>query len=98
MSDFDYHKLDNLIHSKVRLGIIAALVAAESVDFSFLKEKLDLTDGNLSVNMKKLEEAGYIKTKKTFIKHKPNTSYRITAKGKKAFDRYLENLKKILDD
>ena len=96
MSEFNYQKLDELIHSKVRLGIMAALVSAEEVDFNFLKEKLNLTDGNLSANMRKLEDAGYIKIIKTFFQRKPKTIYQITDEGNKAFENYLESLKGIL--
>jgi len=96
MSGFNYQQLDDLIHSKVRLGIMATLVSAEEVDFNFLKEKLNLTDGNLSANMRKLEEAGYIEVTKTFFQRKPKTIYKMTDKGRKAFENYVENLKRIL--
>lgn len=97
MSEFNYQKLDDLIHSKVRLGIMAALASSEEVDFNFLKEKLNLTDGNLSANMRKLEDAGYINIKKTFFQRKPKTIYQITDEGRKAFENYLESLKRVLD-
>lgn len=96
MSGFNYQQLDDLIHSKVRLGIMATLVSAEEVDFNFLKEKLNLTDGNLSANMRKLEEAGYIEVTKTFFQRKPKTIYKMTDKGRNAFENYVENLKRLL--
>ena len=96
MSEFNYQKLDDLIHSKVRLGIMAALASAEEVGFNFLKEKLNLTDGNLSANMRKLEDAGYIKIIKTFFQRKPKTIYQITDEGRMAFENYLENLKGVI--
>jgi len=96
MNRFNFQELDDLIHSKVRLGIMATLIAAEEVDFNFLKENLNLTDGNLSANMRKLEEAGYIEIKKEFFKRKPTTSYKITKRGRNAFENYINNLKKIL--
>ena len=95
---FDLQQLDDLIHSKVRLGIMAALASAEEVDFNFLKEKLNLTDGNLSANMRRLEEAGYIEVTKTFLQRKPKTLYRITSLGQKAFEQYLEHLRLIIGD
>lgn len=97
MSDFDYLQLEDLIHSRVRLSIMTALITSIEVDFSFLKEKLHLSDGNLSVNMRKLEEAGYVNITKQFIKRKPRTTYRITEKGREAFEKYIGNLKKIIE-
>lgn len=91
-----YKELDELLSSKARLGIMAILAAAEEVEFTYLKEKLDLTDGNLSTHMKKLEEAGYILSEKAFFNKKPRTSYRITPTGRTAFERHLSALEKIL--
>ena len=96
MSGFNYQQLDDLIHSKVRLGIMATLASAEEVDFNFLKEKLNLTDGNLSANMRKLEEAEYIEVTKTFFQRKSKTIYKMTDKGRNAFENYVENLKRLL--
>jgi len=76
---------------------MTALITSIEVDFSFLKEKLHLSDGNLSVNMRKLEEAGYVNITKQFIKRKPRTTYRITEKGREAFEKYIGNLKKIIE-
>lgn len=80
MSEFNYQKLDDLIHSKVRLGIMAALASAEEVGFNFLKEKLNLTDGNLSANMRKLEDAGYIKIIKLFFSVNPKQCIKLQIK------------------
>lgn len=95
---FDYRELNKIIHSPVRLGIMTALVSAAEIDFTFLKEKLDLSDGNLSANMTKLEEAGYVTIRKFFKEKKPKTVYRITDKGRKAFKNYVENLEKIIQE
>ncbi len=94
--DFNFKDIDRVIHSPVRLGIMTALISAEEVDFIFLKEKLSLSDGNLSANMTKLENSGFIKVRKFFVDKKPKTMYRITGKGRAAFLKYVENLEKII--
>jgi DNA-binding HxlR family transcriptional regulator len=88
--------IDETIHQKVRLGIMSALVARGESDFRFLKETLGLTDGNLSIHLAKLEEAGYITVTKEFVHKKPHTSYQTTDEGKIAFDRYLNTLERIV--
>jgi DNA-binding HxlR family transcriptional regulator len=88
--------IDETIHQKVRLGIMSALVARGESDFRFLRETLGLTDGNLSIHLTKLEEAGYILVKKEFVLKKPHTSYEATELGKAAFDRYLGALERIV--
>jgi len=96
--DFNHRELDKIIHSRVRLGIMAALTSGDEVDFKFLKEKLGLSDGNLSANMTKLEETGFIKVRKFFVEKKPKTVYKITDTGRKAFKRYVENIEKIIKE
>lgn len=96
MSDFDYQKIDDVIHSRIRTAIMAVLVSIEEADFSYLKEKVNATDGNLSVHLKKLEEAGYINVTKSFIERKPVSRYKITKKGHKAFEEYIEKLESII--
>lgn len=96
MSEFDFNKLDELIHSKIRLGIMSMLVSIEFADFSLIKHKLTLTDGNLSANLRKLEEAAYIKVEKMFVDRKPQSRYSITEKGRDAFSAYIGNLEKLL--
>jgi len=83
MGEFNHNDLDKIIHSRVRLGIMAALAFSNKVEFKFLKDKLELTDGNLSANMTKLAEAGMIKINKSFVDNKPKTVYNITKKRKK---------------
>ncbi len=97
MADFNPAEVNKLIHAPIRLGIMTILNSVNKVNFIYLRKKLDVTDGNLSSHMEKLEKAGYIKVKKTFIDKKPNTVYSITEKGKKAFRSYLEHLEKILE-
>jgi DNA-binding transcriptional ArsR family regulator len=78
--------LDQLIHERVRLGIVSALAATKKLSFGELKEILNLTDGNLSIHARKLEEAGYISCHKFFLGRRPQTEYELTATGKKAFE------------
>lgn len=96
MNEFDYQKLDDIIHSRIRLAVIALLITVDEAEFVFLKEKVNATDGNLSVHLKKLEDAGYIAVKKEFINRKPRTMYSLTKTGKKAFEAYLDNLEKMI--
>ena len=97
MKDFDYQQLDDIIHSRIRLAIISVLMAVEEAEFKFLKEKVNATDGNLSVHLKKLESVGYIFVRKEFVDRKPVTSYTLSAKGKKAFELYVEKLENLLN-
>jgi DNA-binding HxlR family transcriptional regulator len=94
--DFNYQQLDEIIHSRIRLAIMAVLVAADEADFTYLKEAVQATDGNLSVHLKKLEEAHYVSVKKSFIERKPQTKYRITPQGRRAFEIYVDRLEKLL--
>lgn len=85
MNDFDYQQLDDIIHSRIRLAIMALLIAVDEADFVFMKEKVNATDGNLSVHLKKLEDAEYINVKKEFVDRKPRTVYSLSKKRKKCF-------------
>lgn len=96
MIDFDYQQLDEIIHSRIRLAVMSVLISVDSADFNYLKKKVNATDGNLSVHLKKLEEAEYINATKEFVGKKPQSSYNLTAKGKKAFEIYVERLEKLL--
>ena len=98
MGVFNPSEVNKLIHAPIRLGIMTILNSASKVNFIYLREKLNVTDGNLSSHMEKLEKAGYVKVKKSFIDKKPNTIYSITEKGKKAFRGYLQHLEKIIEE
>jgi len=88
--------LDPLLHSQLRLGIMSLLMSVESAEFTYLKEKTNATAGNLSVQLDKLSEAGYISIEKTFKGKKPLTTCRITRQGLKAFEEYVESLKQYI--
>jgi DNA-binding MarR family transcriptional regulator len=88
--------IDAVIHERVRLAIVAALAVSPQLSFAELKTMLELTDGNLSAHSRVLEEAGYIVVDKTFRGRRPLTTMRLTSKGRKAFERYLETLRQIV--
>ncbi|HWC16326.1 MAG TPA: transcriptional regulator [Terriglobales bacterium] len=89
-------ELDPVIHERMRLGIISALAAREALTFSELKRLLEATDGNLSVHARKLEEANYVVCAKSFNGRVPRTEYRITAAGRRALERYLDQMEQII--
>ena len=88
--------LDRLIHERLRLGIVSALAVNDRLTFNELKRLLQTTDGNLSVHARKLEEAAYIACDKTFESRMPRTEYRLTAAGRRAFDKYLAHMEAII--
>jgi len=89
-------KYDELMLSKTRLGIISALIGGDRLDFTYLRNALKLSDGNLSVQIRKLEEAGYIKVEKIFVDRKPKTFCKITAKGRQAVRSLIDNLQNMI--
>jgi DNA-binding MarR family transcriptional regulator len=88
--------LDGVIHERARLAIVTALATGESRSHSELRDLLQLTDGNLSVHARKLEEAGYVTCTKEFAGRVPRTTYKLTSSGRKAFDRYLAHLEHLV--
>ena len=88
--------LDRLIHERLRLGIVSALAVNERLTFNDLKRLLQTTDGNLSVHARKLEEADYITCEKSFESRLPRTEYRLTAAGRRAFEKYLAHMEAII--
>ena len=96
MSAFDHNALDDVIHGRARLGIMAYLSGGDETDFVSLREALKLSDGNLSTHLAKLEEAGYVRLKKRFADKKPQTTVALTEAGRKAYIAYLDQLKQLL--
>ncbi len=88
--------LHKAFESRIRIGIMSALVVNDRLDFNALKEYLDVTDGNLASHLKGLEKEEFIGVEKSFVGRKPNTKYFITRNGKKAFDHHLKTLEKII--
>jgi DNA-binding HxlR family transcriptional regulator len=89
-------ELDRIIHERLRLGILSALAVNASLTFNDLKKLLQTSDGNLSVHARKLEEAQYISCEKSFAGRVPKTEYRMTAAGKKALERYLDEMEELI--
>lgn len=92
---YNVEQIDEVIHGRVRLGVVAYLAATETADFNTLKDKLGVTEGTLSVHLRKLEQAGYIAIEKTFRDRRPLTRAKLTADGRKAFKRYLDALGRL---
>ncbi len=89
--------LDQLIHGRVRLGIVSALAVSPSLTFNELKDLLATSDGNLSVHARRLEDAGYLKCTKSFEDRLPRTEYKLTSAGRKALQRYLDHMEALID-
>ena len=89
-------ELDPLIHERLRLAILCALVDYESLTFTELRDLLQTTDGNLSVQARKLEEAGYVACTKKFEDRKPRTTYKLTTRGRSALEQYIEKLAEMV--
>lgn len=89
-------KIDDVIHGRLRLGIMVYLAEAEVADFTELKNVLEATQGNLSVHLRKLQDAGYVEIEKSFLNLKPLTRIRITRAGREAFAAYIEALDKLV--
>lgn len=88
--------LDRLIHERLRLGIVSALAANESLTFNDLKSLMNTTDGNLSVHARKLEDAGYVACTKSFDGRVPKTEYKLTAAGRRALESYLNHMETLI--
>jgi len=99
MSDvngFDIEAIDEVIHGRIRLGVMAYLSSVGCADFNELKARLQATDGNLSVHLRKLEDAGYVTVEKAFVDRKPRTSIQLSDEGRAAFVRYLDAMQKLV--
>jgi DNA-binding MarR family transcriptional regulator len=95
MSGFDIAELDEVIHGRLRLGVMAYLSTADVADFNELKTRLHASDGNLSIHLRKLEDAGYVTIGKTFVGRKPLTRVSLTDTGRNAFLAYLDAIEKL---
>jgi DNA-binding MarR family transcriptional regulator len=96
MSDFDHSAIDELLQSRVRLAIVAYLASAGQADFSLLRDAIKTTDGNASVHLRKLEDADYVAMEKRFANRKPQTTYALTERGRKALLDYVAHLESLL--
>ena len=99
MSDlFSLDSVDDVIHGRLRLGVMAYLINLGDTDFIQLKAKTGATDGNLSVQLRNLEEAGYIEISKSFAGKKTVTGVKLTEQGRRAFIRYLDNMQRLINE
>lgn len=96
MTDFDYRQLDEIIHSRIRLAVMALLARHQTLSFSELKKQTKTTDGNISIHLRKLEEVGYLAVTKKFFQRKPHTTYQLSETGRNAFRAYVERMQEIL--
>ena len=92
----EFKDLDPILHSQLRLAVVSLLISVKEAEFTFLKEKTNATAGNLSVQINKLKEVGYIDVSKRFKDNYPQTTCKITSKGIDAFDQYVKNLQSYL--
>lgn len=97
MADFDADNIDEIIHGKVRLGLMAYLSGVDHASFAELKARTGATDGNLSTHIRKLEEAGYVAVDKSFKGRRALTTARLTPQGRKAWIAYLDVMRGLLD-
>ncbi|MBX7248783.1 MAG: transcriptional regulator [Caulobacteraceae bacterium] len=93
---FDIEAIDEVVHGRVRLGVMAYLSSVGAADFNELKARLQATDGNLSVHLRKLEDAGYVTVEKSFVGRKPRTTVSLSDSGRSAFLRYLDAMQKLV--
>lgn len=96
MSEFDHRRLDDLIHSRIRLAVMAILAAVDDAEFTYLRDEVNTTDGNLSTHLRKLEDAGYVDVRKMFVDRRPVSRYRLTAAGRDAFREYVDRMERLL--
>jgi DNA-binding MarR family transcriptional regulator len=97
LADPGARDFDRLVYERVRLGILSALAVNPTMSFSELKELLKTSDGNLSVHARKLEDAGYVNCRKSFADRLPKSEYRLTARGERALERYLDHMEALID-
>jgi DNA-binding MarR family transcriptional regulator len=96
VAEFDHTRLDDLIHSRIRLAVMAVLASVERAEFTFLRDQVNATDGNLGSHLRRLEEAGYIAVSKRFLERKPVTDYALTPAGREAFRAYVAHLESLV--
>jgi DNA-binding transcriptional ArsR family regulator len=96
MTDYDHTAIDELLQSRARLAIVAFLAGAEEAEFVAVRDATKMTDGNASVHLRKLEEAGYVVVRKRFVARKPQSLYALTERGRKALLRYVAHLESLI--
>ena len=92
---FDHNAIDDVIHGRIRLGVVAYLSAVDSALFAELRDRVGATDGNLSAHLRKLEEAGYLRVDKSFVNRKPQTRLSLTPRGREAWSQWLDRIEQL---
>ena len=93
----DFNGLDTAVHGPIRLGVLTALTLDGSLDFTTLKKRLEVSDGAIAPQLRKLEEIGYLRCRKGFVGRRPKSTYRVTAAGRKALTSYLDKMQSLID-
>lgn len=96
MSEFDHRRLDRIVHSRIRLAVMSILASVEDAAFTYLRDQVKTSDGNLSTHLRKLEEADYISVHRSFVERTPVTRYRLTDSGREALGQYVDRLGKMV--
>lgn len=96
MKNYDYRQFDPLVHSRIRLSVLAILVSVDDAEFTYLRAQVKATDGNLGAHLRRLEDGGYLQVTKHFVERKPLSRYRITDAGREAFRRYVDSVEQLL--
>jgi DNA-binding PadR family transcriptional regulator len=97
MQPLNFNGLDSVVHGPIRLGVLTSLQMDGALDFTHLKQRLDVADGALGTHLMKLEAAGYVNCKKTFVGRRPKSTYQITPAGRRALRNYLQALRKVIE-
>jgi len=96
MTDYDHASIDEILHSRVRLAIVAFLAGAKTAEFAAVRNAIRTTDGNASVHLRKLEDSGYVAVQKHFVARRPQTLYTLTPQGRRALLDYVAHLETLL--
>lgn len=94
---YDYHDIDEILHSRIRLSVVSVLARCEEAEFTWVRDAIGATDGNLTTHCRKLEEAGYVSVTKRFVERKPATFYALTPKGREALVLYAKKLAALIE-
>ena len=93
----DFNGMDTAVHGPIRLGVLTALTLDGPLDFTTLKKRLEVSDGAIAPQLRKLEEIGYLHCRKGFVGRRPKSTYRITAAGRRALTSYLDKMQSVID-
>lgn len=95
-SPFDYRGIDDVIHSRIRLAVMAILASVDDAEFTYLRDKVGATDGNLSTHLSRLTDAGYVTVRRALVDGRSVSRYRLAPRGKEAFEAYMRKIEELL--